>query len=38
VPAVNRAYIYSDMPEVSLVWIVLMACGRKETVVPNAAK
>jgi hypothetical protein len=38
VPAVNIAYIDNDMPEVSFVRIVLMACGKNETVVPKAAK
>jgi hypothetical protein len=28
----------NDMPEVSLVRIVLIACGKNETVVPKAAK
>ena len=37
VPLVNNAYMYSEMPEVSFVFMVLIACGRKETVVQNAA-
>jgi hypothetical protein len=28
----------NDIPDVSFVRIVLMACGKKETVVPKAAK
>jgi hypothetical protein len=37
VPKVNRAYMYKDIPEVSLVCMVLMAWGKNETVVPKAA-
>ena len=37
VPAVNSMYMYSDMPEVSFVCMVFIACGKKETVVPKAA-
>jgi len=38
VPAVKKQYMGNDMPEVSLVRIVLTACGKNETVVPKAAK
>ena len=34
---VNSAYIEREIPEVSLVLIVLIAWGRKETVVQKAA-
>lgn len=37
VPVANSEYIKSDMPLVSLVWIVLIACGRKDAVVNTAA-
>jgi hypothetical protein len=37
VPNANREYIDKEMPEVSFVRIVLIACGRKETVVQAAA-
>ena len=37
VPRVNNEYIYNEMPEVSLVLMVLIACGKNEKVVPNAA-
>jgi hypothetical protein len=37
VPAVKRAYIDKEIPEVFFVWIVLIACGKKDTVVPKAA-
>jgi hypothetical protein len=37
VPKVNRPYIYSEMPAVFFVLMVLMACGIKETVVQKAA-
>jgi len=38
VPAVNKPYIASDIPDVFLVWMVLMAWGKKEMVVPQAAR
>ena len=38
VPAVKNEYMVNDIPEVSLVRIVLMAWGKKDTVVPNAAR
>jgi hypothetical protein len=38
VPIVKKAYINNDIPDVSFVRIVLIACGKKEMVVPNAAK
>ena len=37
-PAENKIYIESEIPEVSFVLIVFIACGRKETVVQNAAR
>lgn len=37
VPEANNAYIPSEMPEVFLVWMVLMAWGIKEMVVQVAA-
>lgn len=37
VPKANSEYIASDIPEVSFVLMVLIACGRKDTVVQNAA-
>ena len=37
VPTVKSAYIDKEMPDVFFVWIVLIACGKKETVVPKAA-
>ena len=37
VPNVKRAYIESDMLEVSFVWIVFTACGKNENVVQPAA-
>ena len=37
VPKVNRPYIYSEMPAVFFVLMVLMACGINETVVQKAA-
>ncbi|MEP6950950.1 MAG: hypothetical protein ABI863_16810 [Ginsengibacter sp.] len=37
VPNENKKYIGSDIPEVSLVCIVSMACGIKEAVVQVAA-
>lgn len=37
VPNVKKPYISKDIPEVSLVRMVLIACGKKETVVPKAA-
>ena len=37
VPAVNNKYMYRDMPEVSFVRMVLIACGKKEVVVQKAA-
>jgi hypothetical protein len=38
VPKVKRPYIDNEMPDVFFDWIVLIACGKKDTVVPNAAK
>ena len=38
VPAVNRQYMGNEIPDVSLVCMVFIACGKNETVVPNAAK
>ncbi len=38
VPAVKRAYMEREMPDVSFVCMVLIACGKKETVVAKAAK
>jgi hypothetical protein len=38
VPAVKREYIPKEIPEVFFVWMVLMACGKKDMVVPKAAK
>jgi hypothetical protein len=38
VPIVNKIYIGREMPEVSLVCIVFMACGKNEAVVPKAAR
>jgi hypothetical protein len=38
VPAVKKQYMGNDMPSVSLVRIVSTACGKNDTVVPNAAK
>jgi hypothetical protein len=38
VPIVNRIYIGREIPDVSLVSMVLMACGKNEAVVPNAAR
>lgn len=37
VPNVNSEYINSDMPDVSLVLMVLMAWGKKEMEVQSAA-
>jgi len=37
VPSVKSAYIESEILEVSLVRIVLMACGKNEKVVQAAA-
>lgn len=37
VPKVNNEYMNSDMPEVSLVLMVLIACGKKEIEVQSAA-
>ena len=37
VPSVNTVYMDREMPLVSLVLMVLMAWGRKEMVVQNAA-
>ena len=37
VPNENKEYIGNDIPEVSLVCIVLMACGIKDAVVHAAA-
>lgn len=37
VPVVKMTYMYKEMPEVSLVFIVLTACGKKEIVVQKAA-
>lgn len=37
VPTVNTTYMDKEMPEVSLVRIVLTACGKNETVVLKAA-
>ncbi len=37
VPKVNSEYIYNDMPDVSRVLMVLIAWGKKELVVHNAA-
>ncbi len=37
VPVVKMIYMYNEMPEVSFVLIVLIACGKKEIVVQNAA-
>lgn len=37
VPIVNTRYIFSDIPDVSFVLIVLIACGKKEVLVQNAA-
>jgi hypothetical protein len=37
VPNVKSEYIDNEMPDVSLVRMVLTACGKKETVVQNAA-
>jgi hypothetical protein len=36
VPVVNNIYMYRDMPEVSFVRMVLIACGKKEAVVQKA--
>ena len=36
-PVVNSKYIDKEIPEVSLVLMVFIACGKKEAVVPNAA-
>lgn len=37
VPVVKMMYMYSEIPEVSLVLIVLIACGKKDKVVQKAA-
>ena len=37
VPKAKREYIESEMPVVFFVWIVFIACGKKEIVVQNAA-
>jgi hypothetical protein len=37
VPNANNEYIDNDMPEVSFVRIVFIACGRNEMVVQHAA-
>ena len=37
VPVAKREYINKDMPLVSFVRMVLIACGRKDTVVNTAA-
>jgi hypothetical protein len=37
VPKVNTAYMDKDIPEVSLVRMVFIACGKKEMVVLKAA-
>jgi len=37
VPAVKRAYIDNEIPDVFFVLIVSIACGKNETVVPKAA-
>jgi hypothetical protein len=37
VPVVNTAYMDNEIPEVSLVRIVLIACGKNEIDVLNAA-
>jgi hypothetical protein len=37
VPVVKTAYIDSDMPDVSLVRMVFMACGKNDMVVEKAA-
>ncbi len=37
VPAVKIAYMDREIPDVSFVWMVLRACGKNDTVVPNAA-
>ena len=37
VPNVNNPYMESEMPDVSFVRMVLIACGKKESVVQNAA-
>ncbi len=37
VPVVKSAYMDSEMPDVFFVLIVSIACGKKETVVPQAA-
>ena len=34
---VKKVYMVNDMPEVSLVRMVLTACGKKDMVVPKAA-
>jgi len=34
---VNTAYIDSEIPDVSFVLMVLMACGKKDMVVEKAA-
>ena len=38
VPAVNNAYMYNEIPDVFFVRIVLIAWGKKDIVVPIAAK
>ncbi|HYM95301.1 MAG TPA: hypothetical protein VET23_14275 [Chitinophagaceae bacterium] len=37
VPKAKSEYMYNDMPEVFFVFIVFIACGRKEVVVQTAA-
>ena len=37
VPKVNTAYMDKDIPDVSFVRMVFMACGKKEMVVLKAA-
>lgn len=37
VPKVNKEYMNRDIPDVSFVRMVLIACGRNEIVVQNAA-
>lgn len=37
VPNAKREYINSEMPEVSFVRMVFIACGRNDTVVKKAA-
>jgi hypothetical protein len=37
VPVVKRAYMDNEIPDVFFVFIVSIACGKNETVVPQAA-